>query len=143
MATQITGCILTPDGWIGGTLDFAERISAIDGTRIPAPGAGEARVLPGFIDLHVHGGGGADVMDGNGAIDTVARIHARHGTTSLLATTMTAPREDIEKALADVGRAMRERPANSARVLGVHLEGPFINPGRRGAQPSAVRSGSI
>ena len=143
MATHITGCILTPDGWIRGTLDFAERISAIDGTRIPAPGAGEALVLPGFIDLHVHGGGGADVMDGNGAIDTVARIHARHGTTSLLATTMTAPREDIETARADVGRAMRERPANSARVLGVHLEGPFINPGRLGAQPNAVRSGSI
>jgi N-acetylglucosamine-6-phosphate deacetylase len=93
--------------------------------------------LPGFIDLHVHGGGGADVMDGNGAIDTVARMHARHGTTSLLATTMTAPHDDIEKALADVGRAMRERPTGSARVLGVHLEGPFINPGRLGAQPNA------
>ena len=91
MATQITGCILTPDGWIGGTLDFAERISAIDGTRIPAPGAGEALVLPGFIDLHVHGGGGADVMGGNGAVDTVARIHARPGTTSNPPASITPP----------------------------------------------------
>ena len=143
MTTHITGCILTPDGWIRGTLGFGERITAIEGEKVPAPHDGESLVLPGFIDLHVHGGGGADVMDGNGAIDTVARTHARHGTTSLLATTMTAPRESIELALADVGRAMRERATGTARVLGVHLEGPFINPGRLGAQPNAVRTCSI
>ena len=83
MTTHITGCILTPDGWIRGTLGFGERITAIEGEKVPAPHDGESLVLPGFIDLHVHGGGGADVMDGNGAIDTVARTHARHGTTSL------------------------------------------------------------
>ena len=143
MTKHITGCILTSEGWIRGKLGFDERITAIDGERVSAPRDGESLVLPGFIDLHVHGGGGADVMDSNGAIDTVARMHARHGTTSLLATTMTAPRKDIETALADVGRVMRERPAGTARVLGVHLEGPFINPSRLGAQPNAVRTGSI
>lgn len=143
MSERISGCILTPQGWVLGTLSFDERITAIDGTPVPAPRDGEAVVLPGFIDVHVHGGGGADVMDGNGAIDTVARLHASHGTTSLLATTMTAPREDIEHALADVGRAMRERPAGAARVLGVHLEGPFINPGKLGAQPGFARVGTI
>jgi N-acetylglucosamine-6-phosphate deacetylase len=143
MTTHLTGCILTPGGWIRGSLTFDERITAIDGDGVAAPRDGERLILPGFVDLHVHGGGGADVMDGNGAVDTVARIHARHGTTSLLATTMTAPRSDLEQALADVGRAMRERPRGAARVLGVHLEGPFINPGRLGAQPGFARSATI
>ena len=143
MTTHLSACILTPDGWIRGSLTFDERITAIDGDKVAAPRDDEPLVLPGFIDLHVHGGGGADVMDGHGAIDTVARIHARHGTTSLLATTMTAPRKEIEIALADVGRAMHERPAGAARVLGVHLEGPFINPGKLGAQPGFARIGSV
>jgi N-acetylglucosamine-6-phosphate deacetylase len=143
MTHSLTGCILTPDGWIRGKLRFDGRIAAIDGDRVHAPRDGECLVLPGFIDLHVHGGGGADVMDGHGAIDTVARTHAMHGTTSLLATTMTAPHGDIERALIDVGRVMRDRPAGTARVLGVHLEGPFINPGKLGAQPSFARVGSI
>ena len=142
MTRQITGCILTPAGWIRGSLSFGERIEAIDGETLVAPGAGEPLILPGFIDLHVHGGGGRDVMDGDGAVDTVARLHARHGTTSLLATTMTAPRADIERALIDVGRVMRQRPAGAARVLGVHLEGPFINPGKLGAQPPQARTGT-
>ena len=61
-------------------------------------------------------------------------MHARHGTTSLLATTMTATRAELEVALTDVGRAMRDPQPARARILGVHLEGPFINPGRLGAQ---------
>jgi len=135
--------MLTPDGWWRGTLRFTERIVGIDGAAVAAPDHGDVLILPGFIDLHVHGGGGCDVMDGGGAIDTVARTHARHGTTSLLATTMTAPRADIERALADVGRAMQRRSPGGARVLGVHLEGPFINPGRLGAQPPQARAGSV
>jgi N-acetylglucosamine-6-phosphate deacetylase len=144
MAIRIDGCVLTPDGWVRGTIVFdAERIGAIDGTPVPAPRDSDRLVLPGFIDLHVHGGGGADVMDGDNAIATVARKHARHGTTSLLATTMTAPREHIERALADVGRFMRGPPAGGSRVLGVHLEGPFINPSKLGAQPDFTRVGTI
>lgn len=143
MNTHITGCILTPEGWVRGTIRFAERVLSIEGVSVPEPGDAESVILPGFIDLHVHGGGGADVMDGQGAIDTVARTHARSGTTSLLATTMTAPRADIEMALADVGRAIRTRPAGCARVLGVHLEGPFINASRLGAQPPQARVASM
>ncbi|MCC9004335.1 MAG: N-acetylglucosamine-6-phosphate deacetylase [Candidatus Competibacter sp.] len=141
--TRVAGCILTPEGWVRGTLAFDRRITLIDGDATLAPGEDERLVLPGFIDLHVHGGGGADVMDGGSAIDTVARLHAGHGTTSLLATTMTAPRQDIERALAGIGRAVRERPAGAARVLGAHLEGPFINPTKRGAQPDAAREGTL
>ena len=143
MTHRIHGCILTPTGWVRGALRFGERIAAIEGDAVHAPRDGDPLVLPGFVDLHVHGGGGADVMDGDGAVDTVARTHARHGTTSLLATTMTAPPADIARALADVGRAMRERPAGAARVLGVHLEGPFISPGKLGAQPAHARAGAF
>lgn len=136
-------CILTPTGWVRGQIQFAERIQAIEGEAVSEPDGHEPIILPGFIDLHVHGGGGADVMDGQGAIDTVARTHAQSGTTSLLATTMTAPRADIEMALADVGRAIRTRPQGCARVLGVHLEGPFINASRLGAQPPQARVASL
>lgn len=143
MTQRLTGCILTPAGWLRGALSFDQRILGIDGEIVPAPHEEEVLVLPGFINLHVHGGGGADIMDGAGAIDTVARIHARHGTTCLLATTMTAPPADLELALRDVGRAMAERPTGAARVLGVHLEGPFISPDRLGAQPACARAGSL
>jgi N-acetylglucosamine-6-phosphate deacetylase len=143
-AIRLSGCILTPEGWRRGTIAFdAQRIRAIDGEAVAAPRDGDRLVLPGFIDLHVHGGGGADVMDGNGAIETVARTHARHGTTSLLATTMTAPLADIERALADVGRHMPKPTAGGARVLGVHLEGPFISAAKLGAQPDCARTGTL
>ena len=143
MTTQIKGCILTSDGWLRGTLRFSEHIEAIEGVPVSAPTREDTVLLPGFIDLHVHGGGGRDVMDGHGAIESIARLHAGHGTTSLLATTMTATRADLEHALDDVGRVMRQRPAGTARILGVHLEGPFINPGRLGAQPPAMRPGTL
>lgn len=91
-------------------------------------------VLPGFIDLHLHGAGGRDVMDGTcEAIDVISRIHARYGTTGFLATTLTAPVEKITDALLAVKEVIA-RGTWGARVLGVHLEGPFINPAWKGAQ---------
>jgi N-acetylglucosamine-6-phosphate deacetylase len=71
-----------------------------------------------------------------GAIDTIARAHARHGTTALLATTMTAPRDEIEAALRALAPACARRSDGAARVFGVHLEGPYISPDRLGAQPA-------
>jgi N-acetylglucosamine-6-phosphate deacetylase len=100
-------------------------------------------VLPGFIDLHVHGGGGRDVMEGGDAAARVAQLHASHGTTALLATTMTAPASDLERAFAGLAALQKARPAGAARVLGVHLEGPFINPGKLGAQPDFARPLSL
>jgi N-acetylglucosamine-6-phosphate deacetylase len=100
-------------------------------------------LLPGFVDLHLHGGGGADTMDAGEAITTIARLHARHGTTSLLATTMTAPMGDIEAALRALAPAIANRPRGAARVLGVHLEGPYIHPNRLGAQPPFARTPSL
>jgi N-acetylglucosamine-6-phosphate deacetylase len=143
MNGQIEGHILTPGGFRQGLLEHAEgRILGIEGAVESAHRArrsGGPIVLPGFIDLHVHGGGGADVMDAGDAVVRIATLHACHGTTSLLATTMTAPLPEIEAALRDTGPACRDRPPGGARVLGVHLEGPYINPERLGAQPDFAR----
>jgi len=130
---DLDGSILTPSGWCSGRVRFAERIAEVTGEAVDAPEP--PFVVPGFVDLHVHGGGGADVMAGEAAVRTTARCHARHGTTALLATTVTAPVDEIETAVAAV-EAVRRRPlAGEARVLGCHLEGPFLNPARLGAQP--------
>jgi N-acetylglucosamine-6-phosphate deacetylase len=139
------GNILTPDGWVVGALrcDDEGRVSRIDG----APGDPASNdlpyILPGFIDLHVHGGGGADCMEGAAAAVTTARTHARFGTTSMLATTMTAPRDELLSVLAALGDECRERRPGSARLLGVHLEGPYINPGKLGAQPNAAVTAAL
>jgi N-acetylglucosamine-6-phosphate deacetylase len=137
---KLEGDIVTPQGVVRGHLNIEQgRIACIAGDTLAAARAGEgarAVLLPGFIDIHVHGGGGRDTMEGGDAIGTIARRHARHGTTALLATTMTAPVADIEVALKALGPVCRERAPQSARVLGVHLEGPYINPGRLGAQPA-------
>jgi N-acetylglucosamine-6-phosphate deacetylase len=145
--TRVDGCIVTPHGFVRGTLTHANGlVTDVTGERIDdARARDEARafVLPGFIDTHVHGGGGADTMQGGDAIDRIARLHARHGTTALLATTMTAPLADVERALRALGPACTRRVPGAARVLGVHLEGPYINPGKLGAQPDFVRPASI
>lgn len=140
----LEGHLLTPQGWRRGSLRLdGGRIAAVEGDPIDEAGAradaARALILPGFIDLHLHGGGGADTMDAGDAITRIAALHARHGTTSLLATTMTAPLADIQAALAALAPAITTRAPGCARVLGVHLEGPYIHPERLGAQPAFTR----
>jgi N-acetylglucosamine-6-phosphate deacetylase len=142
----IEGLVVTPDGLLRGrvVIDGA-RIAAVEGQRVGDDdwcGSDEPIVAPGFIDLHVHGGGGADTMQGGTAIDTIARTHARRGTTALLATTMTAPRAEIEAALDALAPACSERAKGAARVLGVHLEGPYISAAKLGAQPDFTQAPS-
>ncbi|MBV8048601.1 MAG: N-acetylglucosamine-6-phosphate deacetylase [Paludibacterium sp.] len=137
---QLSGRILTPTGWVEGTLAFDEKIRAIEAKTLTGP---QPVILPGFIDTHVHGGGGADTMQGGDAVVTLSRLHARHGTTSLLATTMTAPESDIVAALTALSGVCAVRPPQAARVLGVHLEGPYINRGKLGAQPDNTSQAAL
>lgn len=140
----LRGRILAATGWVRGDIEFDQRVRRIDATHGAASasadedGGDEPWILPGFIDLHVHGGAGVDIMQGGDAAQAVARTHARHGTTALLGTTMTAHEDDIVQALRGLAKAIDTRVPGMARVLGVHLEGPYLSIERLGAQPPLV-----
>lgn len=90
------------------------------------------KLLPGFIDIHSHGGYGSDNMDADPkAIDEMTTKMLREGITSYFATTMTQSDENIENALA----AIKEAKAMNPMIQGIHLEGPFVSPAYKGAQP--------
>lgn len=100
--------------------------------------AGSRRLLPGFVDLHVHGAMGHEVMDASPeGLCEMARFYARHGVTGFLATTWTASRDDIRAALGAVQEVYGPVPGG-ATILGVHLEGPYLNPERCGAQDTRL-----
>jgi len=136
--TFVEGQIWTVEGWVFGRLHFGTLIEHLEHLS-PLEHVLERYIVPGFIDVHVHGGGGADTMDGEAGVRQMARFHARHGTTALLPTTITNPWPRILEALHAV-RAVRDAPQRGeAVVLGAHLEGPFVHPDKLGAQPPFAR----
>ncbi|SDT28593.1 N-acetylglucosamine-6-phosphate deacetylase [Paenibacillaceae bacterium GAS479] len=132
----VSGSVTVRNGLITSVQAGVAEVSASDEPVIDGRGGW---LLPGFIDVHVHGGFGADFMDANGeAYDTITKYHSQHGTTTMLATTMTEPSERIRKAL-EAANDYRNGPMPYARLGGVHLEGPFISPDWMGAQNPEFR----
>ncbi len=130
------GTVLVADGVIvavaSGDLDFAEAIT------IDAKGQ---YISPGFMDIHVHGGGGYDFMDGTTeAFLKIAALHAQHGTTSMLPTTLTSEKEDLLLTLNAYTEASKINTTGAA-FIGMHLEGPYFAMSQRGAQdPKYIRN---
>lgn len=142
------GNIITPDSIIvGGSLLISNGIiTAISEKNIEAKNAVEIDacgnyVSPGFIDIHVHGGGGYDFMDGHEkAFLEIAATHARYGTTSMLPTTLTSSKEELFHTL-DVYETASKNNSNGASFLGLHLEGPYLSIKQCGAQdPKYIRN---
>lgn len=123
----ISGEVVVEDGRIAEVRPRRDEKVSLDDTFRSSTES--AWIVPGYIDTHVHGGGGAQCnTDDPEEIMTVARFHASHGTTALLATTVSAPVPELESALEAINRCV-----GNSGVLGAHLEGPFISPGRPGA----------
>ena len=139
MKAIINGKLVTPKGILRNkVLVFNERIKEFRDnvpTNCHVIDAKGMYVTPGLIDVHVHGSCGADTMDQTvEAIKLISQGIAKNGVTSFLPTTMTMSREDIYGAL-DIVRECMNKTLNGAKVLGAHLEGPFINAIYKGAQP--------
>ena len=131
---KMSGKILTSRGWVEGSISWDKTIQEI----VPMSHVDNVTIIPGFIDLHIHGGGGADIMDGSDAIDTVTRWHGRHGTTSIVPTTLTATNGATEEALSSIAEVAGRTLAVGSRVIGAHLEGPFINSCKKGAHSESL-----
>ena len=133
--------LVTVAGVMDGNLHAeAGQIVALGAFRIPegvrVVDAGNGWLLPGFIDVHVHGGVGREAMDADpDGLRQLARFYAEHGVTSFLPTTWTAPHEDIMAALETIAVVQQEGTGGAA-ILGAHVEGPYLNPARCGAQDS-------
>lgn len=138
MKAIINGTIIDKGrGWTGYHLLFNEKIVALSREEPPKEceiiDAEGLYVSAGFVDIHIHGSGGADVMDATPeALETISQSLLRTGTTSFVATTMTMRQEDILKALDTI--IMVGDKVSGAKIEGIHLEGPFINPLKCGAQ---------
>ena len=133
-ADVVTDAGVLPSGWL--VVD-GERITEVGGAEQQPPACARTTdlpglsVLPGFVDVHVHGGGGDGFGGDEDAIRRAAGFHAHEGTTSLVATTVSAPAGVLADQVARL--AGLEGLDGGPRLLGIHLEGPFLSPARRGA----------
>ena len=141
--TTVTGRLVLDDrGDAGHDHDRGRRDHRRRGRRGRArAGADGPYIAPGFVDVHVHGGGGHDAMGGRAALDGLARHLLRHGVTSFLPTGVSAPLDDLYRFVDDVRDWMPVAPADGAEPLGSNLEGPWLSAARKGAHdPALLRS---
>ena len=122
------GSVLVEGAKIAAVYRIGEPVPAVESLDLSGAALG-----PGLIDVHTHGADAVELMDGGDAAAHLARFYVRHGVTAFLPATLTESYEAIAGAVESVRQAMRE-PAGGARVLGIHLEGPFVSPQRLGAQ---------
>lgn len=139
MKAIVNGKIITPKGIVENkVLVFEEKIVSVEEKAPESCEIIDAKgqyVAPGLIDVHVHGSCGADTMDQTvEAIETISEGIAQNGVTSFLPTTMTMEQEDIYGAL-NIIRQCMDQELKGAKVIGAHMEGPFINVIYKGAQP--------
>ena len=132
---KITGKIVNYNSSFNGTMFFDNEIQKIEtNTDIQSGNI----IIPGFIDLHCHGGNGFDVMEGSDSIEKMSKYHLSHGTTSIMPTTWTNTFEETHNAL----EGFNDIYNKNSNILGIHLEGPFINPDKLGAQPNLTQTPS-
>jgi N-acetylglucosamine-6-phosphate deacetylase len=135
-SNKVSGKIINYNDSYSGEIVFDEKIISIN--KLEEKNSTNY-IIPGFVDLHCHGGGGFDTMDGVQAIQKMSSYHLSKGTTSLLATTWTSSFEHTYTALKNFNSLIDI----SSNLIGVHLEGPFINPKKLGAQPDLTIRPSI
>jgi N-acetylglucosamine-6-phosphate deacetylase len=137
------GRVVTPDGllsdaWVEVTAGRITRVaSARPGLDSPTVDLQGAWLVPGYIDLHVHGGGGHNVTDSAHAMEQAVAYHRRNGTTATLVSLMTASEAALSEQLGWIATLAHRGPTPHGHVLGSHLEGPFLSPRRSGAQNAA------
>ncbi len=132
---NIQGNIINYNNSFVGEINFNESIKSIKKLQNLKV---DNYIIPGFIDLHCHGGNGFDTMEGFDSIKKMSDYHLSKGTTTLLATTWTSTFDHTYKAL----ERFKELINSNSNLIGVHLEGPFINPDKLGAQPALTQKPS-
>ena len=136
---SISGKIVNHDSAFNGTVEFSQRIESVSQYN---HSDSENIIIPGFVDLHCHGGKGFDTMAGLSSIRKMSEYHLACGTTSLLPTTLTATLDNTIQALQGFNDFF-DQNKYLTNILGIHLEGPFINPNKLGAQPPLAQLPNI
>jgi N-acetylglucosamine-6-phosphate deacetylase len=133
--SHLAGRLILEGGVAPGRIEVSDGL--IDAVELDEGEASGPYIAPGFVDVHVHGWGGHDAMDGRAALDGMARALLRHGVTSFLPTAVTASLDDLASFATEVRSWSAQAPEDGAMPLGHNLEGPFISEAKKGAQNAA------